>query len=580
MINAVLVFNNSGQPRLTKFYTQLDTSVQQRLISEIFTLVSNRPASACNFLPLPPLLAPPSTSTTTTDPGHYSDSPTNITYRHYATLYFILISTSTESPLALLDLIQVFVESLDSLFNNVCELDLIFNFEAMHACLAEMVVGGVVVETRVKEIVKGVRDSDKGSVRGKEPKMGPVGAVGRGMWAGRKAILCIAMAQAPPQMARRLSSFMIRKHAAFPTADQKLPSSIPESPVSYVTTGAKHDATSGFKRLANFSYANQWRGNGNELSRNPSTLDFDVGKYLDSVDGRRSANESRPKDAVGKLPYQGRLRTDDGMVEEPSQSKGPGLVSTPDNEYNPERTSPQGVKEMVRSATNSSGAPVKQETNKIPSRDQIGELPRIPARGVSVWKLGTTKFKKLESLPIRRLGSLRVRKFGIEFSDQQVHAQPFSTSTRRLDASPPKPSEPEPISIDQYHRLADHYIDTLVARLEELQEERRDVDCEYSAGVLNLDFPPAGTYVFNKQPPNKQIWLSSPISGPKRYDYVLTSPSTPETSDDSTGGDGAARSGVGIEGEEQKGEWVYLRDGSTLTELLKEELGIDMDEEG
>ena len=46
-------------------------------------------------------------------------------------------------------------------------------------------VGGVVVETRVKEIVKGVRDSDKGSVRGKEPKMGPVGAVGRGMWAGR-----------------------------------------------------------------------------------------------------------------------------------------------------------------------------------------------------------------------------------------------------------------------------------------------------------------------------------------------------------------------------------------------------------
>ncbi|KAI4232782.1 MAG: hypothetical protein LQ349_004793, partial [Xanthoria aureola] len=186
MINAVLVFNNSGQPRLTKFYTQLvrfpvhvndqgipepvrltlvvtqDTSVQQRLISEIFTLVSNRPASACNFLPLPPLLAPPSTSTTTTDPGHYSDNPTNITYRHYATLYFILISTSTESPLALLDLIQVFVESLDSLFNNVCELDLIFNFEAMHACLAEMVVGGVVVETRVKEIVKGVRDSDKG----------------------------------------------------------------------------------------------------------------------------------------------------------------------------------------------------------------------------------------------------------------------------------------------------------------------------------------------------------------------------------------------------------------------------------
>jgi len=76
-----------------------------------------------------------------------------VTYRHYATLYFILISTSTESPLALLDLIQVFVESLDRLFENVCELDLIFNFETLHAVLGEMIVGGVVIETGLDRYV-------------------------------------------------------------------------------------------------------------------------------------------------------------------------------------------------------------------------------------------------------------------------------------------------------------------------------------------------------------------------------------------------------------------------------------------
>ncbi|KAG9778316.1 hypothetical protein KCU88_g4312, partial [Aureobasidium melanogenum] len=112
MINAILVFNNNGQPRLTKFYSQLDTATQQSLLSQIFTLVSARPASACNFLPLPPLLAPSANSSS-------PDAPTQITYRHYATLYFILISTSTESPLALLDFIQVFVEALDRLFENV-----------------------------------------------------------------------------------------------------------------------------------------------------------------------------------------------------------------------------------------------------------------------------------------------------------------------------------------------------------------------------------------------------------------------------------------------------------------------------
>ena len=138
---------------MTAHLLDQDTATQQSLLSQIFSLVSARPASACNFLPLPPLLAPNSNSAS-------PDVPTQITYRHYATLYFILISTSTESPLALLDFIQVFVEALDRLFENVCELDLIFGFETLHAVLSEMVVGGVVVETSLEKIVEGVKQSE------------------------------------------------------------------------------------------------------------------------------------------------------------------------------------------------------------------------------------------------------------------------------------------------------------------------------------------------------------------------------------------------------------------------------------
>lgn len=50
-------------------------------------------------------------------------------YRHYATLYFVFAVDHSESQLGMLDLIQVFVESLDHCFTNVCELDLIFNSE-------------------------------------------------------------------------------------------------------------------------------------------------------------------------------------------------------------------------------------------------------------------------------------------------------------------------------------------------------------------------------------------------------------------------------------------------------------------
>lgn len=105
-----------------------------------------------------------------------------MTYRHYATLYFIVISTSTESPLALLDLIQVYVEALDRLFENVCELDLIFNFETLHAVLAEMIVGGVVVETGLEKVVEGVRGQGKVA---KRPVNESRGGLGQGIWAGR-----------------------------------------------------------------------------------------------------------------------------------------------------------------------------------------------------------------------------------------------------------------------------------------------------------------------------------------------------------------------------------------------------------
>lgn len=81
------------------------------------------------------------------------------------------------------------------------------------------------------------------------------------------------------------------------------------------------------------------------------------------------------------------------------------------------------------------------------------------------------------------------------------------------------------------------------------------------AGVLNVTVPGIGTYVLNKQPPNKQIWLSSPISGPKRYDWVVQGDGMTEKE--------GTREFIG-------GQWIYLRDGSNLTELLNSELGIEL----
>lgn len=62
-------------------------------------------------------------------------------------------------------------------------------------------------------------------------------------------------------------------------------------------------------------------------------------------------------------------------------------------------------------------------------------------------------------------------------------------------------------------------------------------------GVLTANIGPGHTFVINKQTPNKQIWLSSPISGPKRYDLS------------------------------DNGRWIYKHDGQSLHELLQLEFG-------
>lgn len=68
---------------------------------------------------------------------------------------------SSESELGILDLIQVFVETLDKCFENVCELDLIFHVDKVHFILNELVMGGMVLETNMNEILTRIEDQNK-----------------------------------------------------------------------------------------------------------------------------------------------------------------------------------------------------------------------------------------------------------------------------------------------------------------------------------------------------------------------------------------------------------------------------------
>ncbi|KAK4248919.1 hypothetical protein C7999DRAFT_30608 [Corynascus novoguineensis] len=196
------------------------------------------------------------------------------------------------------------------------------------------------------------------------------------------------------------------------------------------------------------------------------------------------------------------------------------------------------------------------------ARPSASKLARVAYRGLQSARVGRATLPSISAASAalnyapRTAAPFTTRRH-ISSSSGRNGITPDDKPSKPIE-TPPVTRTPADISDSEYHAVADEYLERLLTRLEELQDEREDVDVEFSSGVLTLSLgSDIGTYVINKQPPNKQIWLSSPKTGPKRYDYVVVGEGQHEKQDTATG------------------DWVYLRDGSTLNNLLKNEIGID-----
>jgi len=90
------------------------------------------------------------------------NSQTKLIYKRYAGLYFIMgIDFAEENELIYLTKIHFLVEVLDALFNNnVCELDLVFNFNKIYLYLDEIFQAGELVENDKYKIINRCRYLD------------------------------------------------------------------------------------------------------------------------------------------------------------------------------------------------------------------------------------------------------------------------------------------------------------------------------------------------------------------------------------------------------------------------------------
>ncbi|EOQ98663.1 AP-1 complex subunit sigma-1 [Wallemia ichthyophaga EXF-994] len=113
--------------------------IKSKLIKDVTQLVLSRRTKMCNFL-------------------EYKDS--KIVYRRYASLFFICGVSHNDNELIALEVIHRYVEILDRYFGNVCELDLIFNFQKAFSILDELIIAGELQESSKKNVLRNVSQAD------------------------------------------------------------------------------------------------------------------------------------------------------------------------------------------------------------------------------------------------------------------------------------------------------------------------------------------------------------------------------------------------------------------------------------
>ncbi|QFZ29061.1 putative AP-1 complex subunit [Clavispora lusitaniae] len=139
-VRFTLLLSRQGKVRLSRWYQASSQKEKGKITNELTTIILARRAKMCNIL-------------------EYKDM--KIVYRRYASLFFVMGIDSSDNGLATLEIIHRYVEQMDKLYGNVCELDIIFGFSKAYNILDELLLDGYMMESSKKEVVRKVSQQDE-----------------------------------------------------------------------------------------------------------------------------------------------------------------------------------------------------------------------------------------------------------------------------------------------------------------------------------------------------------------------------------------------------------------------------------
>jgi len=137
-IQYFLLMSRQGKLRLAKWFIPLTSKSKAKIVQDLTQLTHSRRQQSCNFI-------------------EYKGG--KVVYRRYASLFFICQIGDEDNELLTLEIIHRYVEILDRFFGNVCEMDLIFNFQQAYAILDELLMAGEIQETSSSSVLNMVNGS-------------------------------------------------------------------------------------------------------------------------------------------------------------------------------------------------------------------------------------------------------------------------------------------------------------------------------------------------------------------------------------------------------------------------------------
>ncbi|RMZ79521.1 hypothetical protein DV737_g3370, partial [Chaetothyriales sp. CBS 132003] len=151
-INYLILLSRQGKVRLAKWFTTLSPKEKAKIVKDVSQLVLSRRTRMCNFIEYKGAAAAPLFCV--------ASAYSKIVYRRYASLFFIAGCSPEDNELITLEIVHRYVEQMDKYYGNVCELDIIFNFQKAYFILDELLLAGEMQESSKKNVLRCISQQD------------------------------------------------------------------------------------------------------------------------------------------------------------------------------------------------------------------------------------------------------------------------------------------------------------------------------------------------------------------------------------------------------------------------------------